>query len=359
MNAALALVRFEEVLRIGRTLGASDLHLCAGMPPVLRIDGALEYQDAPAPTKAEMTALTSALFDERGLRALQRTGDASMTYRHAELGGVRVHAYRADGTVLALRLLAPSVPSFQSLHLPAVAATFAERSHGLVIFAGPTGSGKSTALAALIGLVNSRHAKHIITIEDPVEYLHRSDKSFISQREVGEDSPTFAQAVHGALRSDPDVMLIGEMRDAATMRAAITAAETGHLVLTTLHTADAPQTVERITGVFGGDTQQLVRLQLAQTLVAVVCMRLVPRSSGTGRLCACEVLLGTDAARSLIREGKTHQLRGLIETSRAAGMQTLEADLSEMASRGEITLGAARSASVRESELRIGVMAAY
>jgi twitching motility protein PilT len=207
-------------------------------------------------------------------------------------------------------------------------------------------------LAALLDRINRTHAKHIVTIEDPVEYLHASLKCIVSQREVGRDSGSFAEAVHGALRSDPDVILLGEMRDAVTMHAAVTAAETGHLVFATLHTADAAQAVDRIIGMFGGEMQEQIRIQLAQTLAAVVCLRLVPRSSGAGRCCAAELLLGTDAARALIRDGKTHQLRALMETSRAMGMQTLESHLGELASIGEIAVEDARAACVRPSELR-------
>jgi twitching motility protein PilT len=270
-----------------------------------------------------------------------------------EVGRIRVHAYRTtEGTSLAIRLLAPSIPSLESLHLPPIVSSFADRPHGIVIFAGPTGSGKSTAMAAILDRINRTQARHVITIEDPIEYEHRSNRSVVNQRERGRDVPTYAQAVYGALRSDPDVMLIGEMRDPATMHAALTAAETGHLVLTTLHTGDAAQTVDRIVGVFEGDKQEQIRVQLAQTLVGVVCMRLLPRASGQGRRCAVEVLVANDAVRNIIRDGKTHQIRNIISTSRQTGMQTLEAHLSDLVARREISLDHARLATERPDELR-------
>lgn len=354
MSATLALIRLSEILRVARLRDASDVHLAPGLPPALRVDGVLESTGAPATSAEEIAALAGALFDEKARMQIEAGGDGGAAYRDCEHGSVRVHAYRtANGMSLAMRMLAPAVPALESLHLPAAVASLADLSHGLVVFTGPTGSGKSTALAALLDRINRTHAKHIVTIEDPVEYVHVSAKCIVSQREVGRDSPSFAEAVHGALRSDPDVILLGEMRDAVTMHAAVTAAETGHLIFTTLHTADAAQAVDRIIGVFSGNMQEQVRIQLAQTLAAVVCLRLVPRSSGPGRCAAAEVLLGTDAARALIRDGKTHQLRTLMETSRAVGMQTLESHLGDLASRGEIAGDAARAACVRESELRM------
>lgn len=357
MSAALALVHLSEILRAARLRDASDVHLAPGLPPVLRVAGILEPLSGPSMPAEETAALAGALFSEKARLQIEAAGDGGTAYRDCEHGSVRVHAYRtAGGISLALRMLAPDVPALESLHLPAAVASLAELSHGLVIFTGPTGSGKSTAMAALLDRINRTHAKHIVTIEDPIEYVHISAKCIVSQREVGRDSGSFADAVHGALRSDPDVILLGEMRDALTMHAAVTAAETGHLVFTTLHTADAAQAVDRIIGVFGGDMQEQIRIQLAQTLAAVVCLRLVPRSSGEGRCSAAEVLLGTHAARALVREGKTHQLRTLMETSRALGMQTLESHLGELASRGEIAIDAARAACVRESELRMAAV---
>ncbi len=353
MTAALAPVRLSEVLRVARLRNASDVHLGAGFLPVLRVDGALEAQQTLVPTPDEIRAVTASLLGEAARDMLARTGDVTVSMQVEDVGRIRVHAYRsANGISLAIRLLASGVPSLESLHLPPVVASFAERPHGLVIFAGPTGSGKSTALAAILDRMNRTQARHVITIEDPIEYEHRSNRSVVNQRELGRDVSTYADAVRGALRSDPDVILVGEMRDAQTMHAALNAAETGHLILTTLHTGDAAQTVDRIVGVFGGEKHEQIRMQLAQTLVAVVCMRLLPRASGQGRRCAAEVLICNDAVRNMIRDGKTHQIRNIVSTSRQAGMQTLEAHLSEMVSRREILLDHARLVTERPDELR-------
>lgn len=354
MNAAAAPARFTEALQLARSRNASDVHVCAGRAPVLRVDGVLESYDSPPVTQEDIEHFASAVFTGASAALLDRTGDVSVTCRFGEPGRVRVHAYRtAAGIALAMRLLAARAPALESLGLPPVVAQFAQRRHGLVVFTGPTGSGKTTALASLVDRINRTAARHIVTIEDPVEYEHEPHRSSIEHREVGAHVPSFAQAVLGALRADPDVILVGEMRDAATMHAALTAAETGHLVLTTLHTADAPQSIDRIVGAFAGEMQEQVRIQLAQTLAGIVCVRLVPRCSGKGRRCAAEVLIGNDAARNLIREGKTHQLRSLIETSRASGMQTLESHLLELVASGDVAAGEARAAAVREDALRL------
>lgn len=354
MTASLAPVRVSEVLRIARLRNASDVHLRAGLAPVLRVDGALEAQPALLPTEEEVAAVAAALLPSHAIDLLARTGDATVTNRlGGDDGTIRVHAYRtAHGTCLAIRMLATGIPSLESLHLPAAIGAFTEKPHGLLIFAGPTGSGKSTSLAALVDRINRTQTKHIVTIEDPIEYEHTSNRSVVNQRELGRDVPSFAEAIYGALRSDPDVILVGEMRDPETMHAALTAAETGHLVLTTLHTGDAAQTVDRIVGVFEGNRQQQIRHQLAQTLVGVVCMRLVPRACGRGRRCAAEVLVANDAVRNLIRDAKTHQIRNVISTSRQIGMQTLEAHLSELVARREVDAHTARLVTDRPDEVR-------
>lgn len=353
MTAALAPIRLSEVLHVARLRNASDVHLCAGVAPVLRVDGALESQHTLVPSDDEISAVSASLLDERAQELLAARGDATVTRHVEDVGSIRVHAYRTSaGTCLAIRLLAASIPSLESLHLPPVVGSFADKPHGLVIFAGPTGSGKTTALAAIIDHINRTQARHVLSIEDPIEYVHVSNRSIINQRELHRDVPSYAQAVYGALRSDPDVILVGEMRDPQTMHATLTAAETGHLVLTTLHTGDAAQTVDRIVGVFNGDKQEQVRVQLAQTLIGVVCMRLLPRASGQGRRSAVEVLVGNDAVRNLIRDGKTHHIRNIISTSRQAGMQTLESHLCDLISRREVSLDSARLVTERPDELR-------
>jgi twitching motility protein PilT len=352
MTAVFAPVRIAEVLAVARFRNASDVHLCAGEPPVLRVDGALETQQTVVTTAEEVEAVAASLLDASAARNLATRGDVSIARTLDTLGTIRVHAYRtARGTCLAIRLLAKSIPNLESLELPAVVAAFADRPNGLVIFAGPTGSGKSTALAAIIDRINRTQARHILTIEDPIEYVHLSASSLVNQRELDRDVDSFSDAIYGALRCDPDVILVGEMREPKTMHAVLTAAETGHLVLTTLHTGDAAQTVDRIVGVFDGQRQEQIRLQLAQTLVGVVCMRLLPRAGGSGRRCAAEVLIANDAVRNLIRDGKTHQLRNVISTSRQSGMQTLEAHLADLIARREVALEAARALTNRPSEL--------
>lgn len=353
MSAGLARVRFDELLRAARERNASDVHLSAGAPPGLRIDGALQSAPGTAPSRAEIDGILHGLLDENASSRFASCGDVTITYRTEHAGAVRIHAARTSrGPALALRLLAVDVPALETLRLPEAVRSVAGLTRGLVLFTGPTGSGKSTALAALVDEMNRHHAKHVVTIEDPIEYEHRSSHCIISQREVGRDVATFSDGVHAALRCDPDVLLIGEMRDASTMQAALSAAETGHLVLGTLHTGDAPQTVERIIGAFAAHMQNEVRAQLAQTLAAVFCLRLVPRSCGTGRRAAVEVLVATDAVRTLIRDGKSHQIRNAMLMGRECGMQTLESHLTELVARGDVALDAARRFTERVAEVR-------
>ena len=273
--------------------------------------------------------------------------------RSADGAPYRVHAYRhAGGVRVAIRLLAQRVPTLDELGLPTVPESFAQRPAGLVLFTGPTGSGKTTALAALVDRINRGSARNVVTVEDPVEYVHVAARSLVTHCEIGRDVSDYAEAVRGFLRADPDVILVGEMRDRATIAAALTAAETGHLVFATLHTNDATQTVDRIVDAFPADAHAQVRSQLASVLVAIVALRLVPRRGGTGRRAAAEIMVGTDAVRALIREGKTHQLRNTIVTGRAAGMQTLEGHLSELVTRGEVALADAQAVTARPNEVR-------
>lgn len=340
-------------MRYARSRNASDVHLAPGLTPVLRIDGMLTHRQATVELcSAEMESLAAMLLDEAARKKLSQSGDVSVSYLHAELGSFRVHAFRTDpGIAMAIRLLSQCVPTLESLDLPPAIGDLANRPHGLVLIAGPAGSGKSTALAALVDRINRRDCVHVITLEDPLEHRHGSGRALISHREIGRDAPSFISAVRGALRSDPDVVSIGELRDATTMRSALTAAETGHLVFATLHTADAPQTVDRIVGSFAGSLQDQVRTQLAQSLAGVVCLRLVRRAGGRGRRAAAEVLIANDAVRSAIRDGKTHHLRNVMVASRPSGMQTLEQHLGDLIARGEISLEEARLAANRPTEI--------
>lgn len=353
MSVSFADVRLPEVLRAARHQNASDVHLAPGRPVVYRVDGVLEEQSGLEVGAEELQLLTEALLTSADRETLGKKGDVTISFADPDHGTFRLHAFRVGSTArLAIRLLARDVPHFEDLNLPRSVGSFVERRSGLVLITGPTGSGKSTVLAALVDRINRTDARHVITIEDPIEYVHRPGKSVISQRAVPQDVPDFSTAVYGALRSDPDVLLIGELRDPQTISAALTAAETGHLVLATLHTADASQTVDRIISAFTADGQQQVRSQLAQTLAGVVCLRLIPRAVGQGRVAAAEVLCVNEAVRALIRDGKTHHIRNALTTGRQCGMQTLEMHLSELISRGEITHDAARSATDRPDDVQ-------
>ena len=353
MSDLLVRMRLAELLRLARSKNASDLHIAPEVTPVLRIDGCLERFGATV-SAHECALIADDLLNERAREQLAQLGDTTVTHRNPELGSFRIHVYRTSaGLCFGIRVLAVSIPTLESLHLPNAVTAFAQRQSGLILFAGPTGSGKSTALAALIERINRSDARHIITIEDPIEYEHESHKSVVSQREVGRDARSFASALAGALRSDPDVLLVGELRDVETMGAALTAAETGHLVFGTLHTGDCSQTIDRIIDAFPSAAQTQVRVQLSQTLLAVVCLRLIPRLGGAGRRAAGEVLIANDAVRNLIRDQKTHQIRNVIATGRQSGMQTLESHLSELVMRREISLQVAQAVTDRPSDVRV------
>lgn len=354
MNEAITGIRLADALHIARSQGASDIHVSVGMAPAVRIDGRLEFLGGAPLTADDVRALVGTFFDADASARVENGGDVSSTWVSEESGTIRLHAFRTrEGLSLAMRLLNKTIPSLDSLHLPPVVATFAERQRGLVLFTGPTGSGKSTSLAGLVDLINSTSPRRVITIEDPIEYRHTSKLAMISQREIGRDAPSFAHALVGALRADPDVIMLGEMRDSETIRAALTAAETGHLVLATLHTGDAPQTIDRIVDAFTGSEQAQVRAQLAQVLVAIVCQRLVPRAAGSGRRVAAEVLIANDAVRNIVRESRSHQLRNVMLTGRQHGMQTLEHHLGELIAQREIDRQAALALTDRVDEIRL------
>ncbi|MCL6517746.1 type IV pilus twitching motility protein PilT, partial [Alicyclobacillus sp.] len=314
----------RALLTLAKERGASDLHLSVGAPPVLRIDGELVAQGDPlSPEVAE--ALARSLMSDAQWEAFSAAGELDFSFSLAGVSRFRVNVYRQRGCVsVAARLVPSRVPRLDELGLPEVIRSFTERSHGLVLVTGPTGSGKSTTLAAMLDHINRTQRKHIITLEDPIEYLHRHHQSIIDQREIGQDTRGFAPALRAALRQDPDVILVGEMRDLETMQTAITAAETGHLVLATLHTSDAVQTVDRMIDVFPAAQQAQVRLQIASVLQGVVTQRLYKRADGAGRIAAVEILVNTPAVANLIRTEKTHQIRSVMQTGRQAGMQTMD-----------------------------------
>jgi twitching motility protein PilT len=352
VSAELAAAFAGDFLRIARERGASDLHLAQDDIPLLRIDGNLQRIGCAITGAEEIGAMLERLLVPHERERLADEHECDVAVSDPEFGVLRIHAFLSRGrTQLAIRLLAPDVPELQELGLPPIVAEFAQRRYGIVLFVGPTGSGKSTALAGLIDHINRTSERHVITIEDPIEYRHRPIRSLITQCAVGSDVANWSAAVRGALRADPNVIAIGELRDAATMQAALMAAETGHLVLTTLHTGDVTQTVDRILAAFDPATRAEIAVQLAQTLIAIVALRLVPRSGGAGRRLAAEVLVATDAVRALIRDGKTHQLRNVVLTGRSSRMQTLESHLSDLVSHREILLADALSATERPGEI--------
>lgn len=344
----------EELLKIAVGNGASDLHITTGLPPVLRVVGSLRPIEGFPPLSPQDTeGLVLALMNDEHRRVFAEQGQVDFSYGLPGVGRFRVNAYRQRGTCgAAIRVIPHEIPSVAELGLPPIIETLARKSRGFIVVTGPTGSGKSTTLAAMVDLINSERSCHVMTIEDPIEYLHRHKKAMVNQREIGQDSVSFALALRAALREDPDVILVGEMRDLETMSTAITAAETGHLVLATLHTGDAVQTIDRIIDVYPPYQQQQVRIQLAATLVAVISQQLVPRKDKPGRVPAVEVMVGTPAVRNLIREGKTHQLRSVIQTGARFGMQTMDQSLRQWVEEGVVSLEDALTIAVDQDELK-------
>src|SRR5574343_1038896 len=316
----------ESLLIIARDLGASDIHLSAGMPPMIRVTGELRTIDVTPLGNAQVRGMIDSVLPETLRRVFAEGAACDFAFAAGDpaLGRYRANAYRQQrGVALALRPIPIVVPTLESIQAPPLLRSLAELGQGLVLVVGATGSGKSTTLAAMTEHINSTVAKHVLTIEDPVEFVYEPQRSLITQREVGRDTPSFADALKAALREDPDVILLGEMRDLETIRLALTAAETGHLVLATLHTATAAQAVERIVDVFPGEERALARTLLADVLRAVVAQELLPRKDGQGRIAAQEVLIGTPAVRNLIREQKTAQLVSVMQTGQQFGMQTM------------------------------------
>lgn len=331
----------KHLLDLAIEKGASDLHVTVGVPPSLRIDGKLLPLTDKDPTTPEVAErlLMSIMSAEQIERLHQRRElDFSFGYQKTRF---RTNAFYQKGNIgAALRLIPVLIKSMEELGVPPILERFTEPSQGFVVITGPTGHGKSTTLASLIQTINAKRSDHIITIEDPIEYVFEHNKSIIVQREVGSDTNSFSRALRSALREDPNVILVGEMRDLETIEAALTLAETGHLVFTTLHTNSASQTADRIIDVFPPHQQQQVRMQLANVLLGVVSQRLLPRAQG-GRVLATEIMVANSAVRNTIREGKTHQLPNIIQTSASEGMIGLDKVLAELVSRGEITIDTA------------------
>ena len=327
----------ESLLRTAQALGASDVHLSAGMPPLARVNGALQALETTALGNSPIRAMIDSVLPESQRRHFADGAACDFAFSVEGLGRYRANAYRQQrGVGMALRPIPETVPTLEAIHAPQILSALATHDHGLVLIVGPTGSGKTTTLAAMVDHINHTAAKHVLTVEDPVEFVYTPDRALITQREVGRDTPSFADALKAALREDPDVILLGEMRDLETIRLALTAAETGHLVLATLHTATAAQAVERIVDVFPGSERELARTLLADVLRAVIAQELLPRKDGQGRVAAHEVLVGTPAVRNLIREQKTAQLVSAMQTGQQQGMQTMAQSLERLAREGFI-----------------------
>lgn len=317
---------------------ASDLHFTVGSPPIMRIDGELIRINEQTLYNDSMTALVSQVLTPEQMQHVLDVGEIDLSYSVKGYGRFRVNVYKQRGSyAMALRVVNLTIPTYEELGLPDSLHDLARRPRGLILVTGPTGSGKSTTLAAMIGQINRERNCHIITLEDPIEYLHQHGKSIVNQREVNSDTMTFSNGLRAALREDPDVILVGEMRDLETISIAITAAETGHLVFSTLHTMGAANTIDRIIDVFPPYQQQQIRVQLAAVMEGIISQQLLPRHDGPGRVGAFEVMIANNAIRNLTREGKTHQIMTSIQTGQKMGMQTMDYALVELYRRGIIT----------------------
>src|SRR3954452_347472 len=330
---------FSEILLQVVAHKASDLHITAGSPPMFRVRGSLVAMDGmPRLTPTDTREIVYAILSSSQRQRLETDWQIDFAYSIPGHARFRVNAYFQRGTIgAAFRLIPADTVPIEQLGLPSVVRDFARKPRGIVLVTGPTGSGKSTTLASLINEINETRDEHIMTIEDPIEFLHKHKRCIGNQRELGADGPSLALALKGALRQDPDVTLVGEMRDLETIRTALTAAETGHLVFATLHTQDAPQTIDRIIDVFPAEQQGQVRAQLGVSLEGVITQQLIPTADGAGRVAACEVLVATPAVRNLIREGKSHQVYSVMQTGSSFGMQTMDAALAQLVRAGTIT----------------------
>jgi len=332
---------------------ASDLHVTVGTPPAMRVHGALErYQDVPDLSPEDTHQMLYRILSTEQQKLLEINRQIDFAHSIPGLARFRVNVFFQRGTLgAAFRLIPADIKTLEELGLPTTLHALTEKPRGLVLVTGPTGSGKSTTLAALIDEINRKRPEHILTIEDPVEFVHRHKRCIVNQREIGPDASSFAEALRAALREDPDVILLGEMRDLETISTAITAAETGHLVFATLHTQSAPSTVDRIIDAFPAAQQEQVRVQLAATLQGICTQALLPTPGGTGRVPALEILFPDDAVRNLIRQGKVEQVYSVMQTSTAKGMQTMEQSLADLVIRKVITLEDALSRSSRPEQL--------
>jgi len=331
-------VLLDRLLRYAYDVKATDVHLCAGSRPLVRRNGKLmEVADEETTTLPVIDVILSELMDEKKRQKLDEHRVLDFSFSKPGLGRFRANVYSQRGTyAMAIRMLPFDIPTLETLGLPAAVEGFTGKTKGLFLATGATGSGKSTTLAALLDVINENYNYHVITIEDPIEYLHKHKKSLMTQREIGDDADSFASALRAALREDPDVIMVGEMRDPETISIALTAAETGHLVLSTLHTVGAAKSIDRIVDAFPPAQQNQIRSQLATVLEGVVSQQLLPRIDQSGLVAASEVMLVNPAIRNLIREGKHYQITNIMQTGQTQGMQLLEANLAELCNKGII-----------------------
>ncbi|HOE64401.1 MAG TPA: type IV pilus twitching motility protein PilT [Candidatus Sumerlaeota bacterium] len=329
-----------DLLRHTIEKDASDLHIVVGRPPVIRVDGILHnVEGAPSLTASDTHRFIYSVLTDLQKQKFEENKDLDFSLSLSNVARFRVNVHFQRGSVgAAFRSITSKIRNFEELHLPTkVCEKLARRPSGLILITGPTGSGKSTTLAAMVDLINNERECHIITIEDPIEYLHSHKKSLIEQREIHEDTHSFQNSLKYALRQDPDVIMVGEMRDLETIAAALTAAETGHLVLSTLHTNDVSQTIDRIIDVFPPHQQSQIRIQLSSVIEGILSQKLLPTASGRGREISIEILMATEAIRNLIREGKTHQIYAMLEAGGQHGMQTMDRSLLSLVKKGKIT----------------------
>ncbi|WP_128425966.1 type IV pilus twitching motility protein PilT [Gudongella oleilytica] len=346
-------MNIDQIVDEGLKRVASDIHITVGIPPNLRINGALIHLGDKPLSPSDTEELVKQTLSEKQFEVLKDKGEVDFSYASPGKGRFRVNAYIQRGSYgMALRIIPLEIPTMQQLGLPSVISDLTRLPRGLILVTGPTGSGKSTTLATMIDQINRERNVHILTLEDPIEYLHRHQKSIVNQREIGSDSQSFSSALRGALRQDPDVILVGEMRDLDTISIAITAAETGHLVLSTLHTLGAAKTIDRIIDVFPPYQQQQVRVQLASVIQAVISQQLLPKGDGKGRVAAHEIMIATPAIRNLIREDKIHQIDTSIQTGGKFRMQTMDSSLVDLYNRGLLRKDIALTQAVNQEEIK-------
>ncbi|MCR8746029.1 type IV pilus twitching motility protein PilT [Romboutsia lituseburensis] len=327
-----------NLLEIAVELGASDLHITVDSPPIARIKGSFVKLRETSLTEQDTEIMAREITGQKKLKILENKGEVDLSVSLPSGDRFRVNAYKQRGKyAIAIRTITSQIPSFKALGLPDIIATFAEKHKGLILVTGPTGSGKSTTLASLIDIINSTQERHIITLEDPIEYVHNHKKGIVNQREVGSDTESFHAALRATLRQDPDVILVGEMRDPETVSIALTAAETGHLVFSTLHTVGSAKTIDRIVDIFSAEQQQQIRTQLSTVCEGVISQQLIQTIDGINRVAALEVMIATPAIRNLIRENKTYQIQNIIQTSSKLGMQSMDQELVNLYRQGRIS----------------------